>query len=147
MEPQPRFGASVRQSGNTEERPSACRILLVDDELVVRDTMSTMIRRMGHIPYLAKKGEEGIQIFRQDRPHLVLLDLGLPDMDGLTVFKRIRTLVPEARIVILTGGGTEEQEIEARRLGADDFVLKGTSLDVLQEMVNRALSQTNKDGK
>ena len=144
---QPPSGASVRQGSDTGKRPTVYRILLVDDELLVRDTMSTMIRRMGHTPYLANKGEVGIKIFREERPHLVLLDLGLPDIDGMTVFKRIRALVPEARIVILTGGGTEEQEIEARRLGVDDFHLKGSGLAALEETVGRVLNQKNKDGE
>lgn len=123
------------------------RILVVDDEPVVLGAMYTMIRRLGHEPYLANNGETGVKMFRRDRPHLTILDLGLPDTDGLAVFKRIRALVPEAPIVILTGASTEEQEIQARQLGVSDFLLKGFSLDVLRDTVDRVLNQKNKDGE
>jgi DNA-binding response OmpR family regulator len=147
MADHPRFAADRRQGSDTEKKPTEYRILAVDDDPVIINLMNTMIRRMGHLPLLAKTGEEAIKIFRQERPHLVLLDLGLPDMDGLAVFKRIRALVPEARIIVQTGTGTEEQQIEARRLGVDDFLLKGFSLNTLKEMVDRVLNQNNKDGK
>ncbi len=115
------------------------RILAVDDNSVVLDTLNVMIRRLGHYPVLATKGERGIKAFREHKPHLTILDFDLPDLNGLEVLKRIRALVPDAPVIMLTGGATEALEIEARQLGLSDFLLKGFSLNALKEAIDKAL--------
>lgn len=115
------------------------RILVVDDEAAVRGAVSLLIRKLGHQALTASRGEQGVLCFRRERPHLTILDLGLPDMSGIEVFKRIHALVPEHPIIILTGTGTEEMELEARKLGVSDFLVKGSSLAALREMVERLM--------
>jgi len=88
---------------------------------------------------LATKGERGIKAFREHKPHLTILDFDLPDLNGLEVLKRIRALVPDAPVIMLTGGATEALEIEARQLGLSDFLLKGFSLNALKDAIDKAL--------
>jgi DNA-binding response OmpR family regulator len=72
---------------------------------------------------------------------VTILDLRMPEMDGLTVLKEIRAMDPQAPVIILGGGATEVQENQARALRVTDFVRKGLSLDVLVEGVNRVVQQ------
>lgn len=115
------------------------RIMIVDDEPVIIDTITMLIRRMGHSPISARKGEQAITTFRKERPHIMILDLGLPDISGLDVLKRIREFHPDTPIVILTGDNTENLEREARSLGVWDFVLKGSNLGPLKEIIERLM--------
>ncbi len=115
------------------------RILVVDDDPTVRGAVGLMVKRLGHLALTASRGEKAIQVFRKERPHLTILDLGLPDVSGIEVFKRIHALVPGHPVVILTGAGTEDMELEARKLGVTDFLLKGSSFVALREMVDRIL--------
>jgi CheY-like chemotaxis protein len=87
----------------------------------------------------ATSGIEGLTLFRQQAPRVTILDLRMPEMDGLTVLKEIRAYDPHAAVVILGGGATEEQENLARGLRVTDFIRKGLSLDVLVECVNRVV--------
>ncbi len=90
---------------------------------------------------LATNGEKAIHAFRRDKPHLTILDLRLPDINGLDDLRRIRALVPDAPIIILTGAATEEMEIEVQKLGVSDFLLKGFSLHALKDSLDRALKE------
>jgi CheY-like chemotaxis protein len=87
----------------------------------------------------ATSGIEGLNLFRQQAPRVTILDLRMPEMDGLTVLKEIRAYDPHALVIILGGGATEEQENHARGLRVTDFIRKGLSLDVLVECVNRVV--------
>lgn len=115
------------------------RILVVDDESAVYGPITLMIRKLGHQAFTATRGEKAIEYFRKERPHLTILDLGLPDINGIEVFKRIHALVPDHPVIILTGAGTEEMEKEARNLGVTDFLLKGSSLAPLKEMIRKVI--------
>ena len=86
--------------------------------------------------------EKVLTLFRKHNPRVTLLDLRMPEMDGLTVLKEIRAIDPHAPVIILGGGATEIQENQARALRATDFIRKGLSLDVLVEAVNRVLKVT-----
>lgn len=117
------------------------RILVVDDDPGVSGAIGLMVRKLGHQALTATKGEKAVESFRRERPHLTILDLGLPDINGIEVFKRIHALVPDHPVIILTGAGTEEMELEARQLGVTDFLLKGSSLAPLKEMVERIIGK------
>ena len=123
------------------------RVLAVDDEPVVLDSLNMMLRRLGYQPILAMKGERAIALFREDKPHLTILDLGLPDINGLEVLRRIRRVVPDAPVIILTGAGTEAMEIEARELGVSDFILKGFSFHALKTAIDNVLEAKEQKGQ
>jgi len=84
--------------------------------------------RKGHTLLLAESGQKGLDLFRRECPDIIVLDLNMPEMDGLTVLQQIRGLDLHTPVIILTGTGTAEEEQQARALGITEFVEKGFSL-------------------
>jgi len=113
-------------------------ILVVDDDQMNCDLLQTVLTRHGYQVVTCTSGREGLHLFRTQAPRITVLDLRMPEMDGLTVLKEIRALDPEAPVIILGGGATEAQENQARLLRVTDFVRRGLSLDILVEAVQRA---------
>ncbi|TAL08522.1 MAG: response regulator [Nitrospirae bacterium] len=114
-------------------------ILVIDDERLLCDLMRDMLQRHGHEVFTAYNGREGIEAHRQRRPHFTLLDLHLPDMNGIEALTRIRESDPKAAVMILTGAGSDKLERQARELGVTDFLIKGLSPEVLFEAVTRGV--------
>src|ERR1041384_8637270 len=98
-------------------------VLVVDDELQIRRLVRVCLEANGYRVLEAATGEEGITEAAQRKPDVVLLDLGLPDMDGVTVLKRLRewSRVP---VVVLSVRDREDDKIKALDHGADDYVTK-----------------------
>ncbi len=117
------------------------KILVIDDDRMNCDLLQAVFTRHGYDVHTATSGLEGINLFRQHAPRVTILDLRMPEMDGLTVLKEIRAIDPHAPVIILGGGASEIQENQARALRVTDFVRKGLSLDVLVEGVNRVAQQ------
>lgn len=116
-------------------------ILVVDDDRMNCDLLQSVFARQGFEVFSATSGREGLALFKAHRPRVTLLDLRMPEMDGLTVLKEIRALDPQAPVIILGGGATEVQENKARELRVTDFLRKGLSLDVLVGAVNQVAQQ------
>ncbi len=89
----------------------------------------------------ATGGREGIELFRQHRPRITLLDLRMPEMNGIEVLKQIRALDPQASVMILTGAGSIGLENLARELGVTDFLRKGVSFPVIEKTLERVIQQ------
>jgi len=117
------------------------KILVIDDEPGILDLLGTVLRDKGHEVLMAERGRKGVQLFQQERPQVTILDLKMPDMDGLAVLREIRTLDPKAPVIILTGFATEERERQARELGVSEFIPKGFSLHTMGAAVDRVLTQ------
>lgn len=113
------------------------KILIVDDDQMNCDLLQNIFTRHGYQVISTTSGREGLSLFRKHTPRVTLLDLRMPEMDGLTVLKEIRAMDPHAPVIILGGGATEVQENQARALRVTDFIRKGLSLDILVEAVNR----------
>jgi DNA-binding response OmpR family regulator len=113
------------------------KLLIVDDDQMYCDLLQNVFTRQGYHVITATSGREGLDLFRVSSPRVTLLDLRMPEMDGLSVLKEIRAIDPHAPVIILGGGATEIQENQARAIRATDFIRKGLSLDVLVEAVNR----------
>jgi DNA-binding response OmpR family regulator len=99
------------------------RVLVVDDEPMVRDVLERYLRLEGFEVATAEDGQEALERFAEDRPHLVLLDLMLPRIDGLEVFRRMRAASP-IPVIMLTARGEETDRVVGLELGADDYVTK-----------------------
>lgn len=121
-------------------------LLVIDDDRLHCDLLHMALARHGYQVSTATSGREGVALFRQLRPAVTLLDLRMPDMDGLAVLKEIRTIDPRAGVIMLGGGATEELENHARKLRVTDFFRKGLSLDVLIGAVHRVAQQARRDG-
>ncbi len=116
-------------------------LLVIDDDRLNCDLLQAVFSRQGYHVFTATSGREGLDLFRKLTPRVTLLDLRMPEMDGLTVLQEIRAIDPYAPVIILGGGATEAQENQARELMVTDFLRKGLSLDVLIRTVNRAAQQ------
>ena len=101
------------------------KILVVDDEASIRELLSRQLMRQGRKVLVANNGRTAIKTFRGERPDITILDLNMPDMDGIAVLKQIRAIDPKATVMIFTGSGTEAAEAQARELGVREFLHKG----------------------
>jgi DNA-binding response OmpR family regulator len=102
---------------------NATRVLVVDDEPMVREVLSRYLEKEGFAVDLAEDGEQALVAYARERPDLVVLDLMLPRVDGLEVFRRIREQAPTA-VIMLTARGAETDRVVGLELGADDYVTK-----------------------
>src|SRR5262245_47717562 len=113
-------------------------ILVVDDEAQIRELLSVYLIKQGFKVSSAGTSEETLKILKQQRPDLVVLDIGLADEDGLKLLADIKKAHPNLRVVMLTGMGFVEDLLqEAHQKGADGYVSKILPLDELLMAIQR----------
>jgi two-component system, OmpR family, KDP operon response regulator KdpE len=114
------------------------KVLAVDDEPQILTALGRGLSRVGHEVLVARTGEDGLAAAAAASPDVILLDLKLPDLDGIEVVRRLRswTAVP---IVLLSGSGSERARVLALDAGADDFVDKPFSMEELRARVGAVL--------
>ena len=100
------------------------KILVVDDAEFLRVRISKMLSGEGHEILEAENGLKAVAAYKASKPDLVLMDITMPEMDGLTALKEIRTFDPTAKVIMLTALGQESVVLEAIKSGARDFVVK-----------------------
>jgi two-component system, OmpR family, KDP operon response regulator KdpE len=117
-------------------------VLVVDDEAPMRRTLDIGLRAGGYDVALAATGEEALALAARDEPDAVILDLGLPGIDGIQVAKGLRgwSSVP---IIVLSARGTEPVKVAALDAGADDYVTKPFGMDELLARLRAALRRAN----
>jgi DNA-binding response OmpR family regulator len=99
------------------------RVLIIEDDADIALGVQTVLGRNGFEVTTAAEGREGLRIFHRKRPDIVVLDVGLPEMDGWTVLERIREL-SEVPVLMLTAHGQESDKVRGLRAGADDYLTK-----------------------
>ena len=114
-------------------------ILVIDDDAFMRDACNETLTRRGHSVTLAESGRKALVLLEEWSFDLILLDLKMPDEDGLFVLARIKDLDPEAMVVMITGHGSIETAVQAIKLGAFDFIAKPFTPPELVALVNRVL--------
>jgi DNA-binding NtrC family response regulator len=117
------------------------KVLVVDDERPVLMTLEAVLQRRGFAVQTASSAAAGLQVLRSWKPDLVLLDLGLPDADGLDVLKTIRSEIPSVQVLILTANDSLANAIESIKLGAFHFIGKPYVPEELISLMGRALEQ------
>ena len=101
------------------------RIIVADDHPLTRDALASLLGRNGfEVVGEAADGAEAIELASSTQPDLVLLDLSMPGMDGLTALPRLRAAAPDCEVVVLTASGTEDNLLAAIRAGAAGYLLK-----------------------
>jgi two-component system KDP operon response regulator KdpE len=118
------------------------RILLVDDEASIQRAVGPLLRSRGYEVDTAGSGAEALEMFRQRQPALIVLDLGLPDVEGTEVCRRIR-LSSQVPIIVLSARGAETDKVNALDLGADDYVTKPFGPEELLARIRVALRRTS----
>jgi len=118
------------------------KILTIDDEYIIRETISDYLEEKGYVIVQAENGRMGIDVFRSEKPDLVLVDLRMPEMDGLDVLSVLCKESPQIPIIMVSGTGILQDAIEAIRKGAWDYVSKPIQdMAVLDHAVNRSLER------
>lgn len=124
----------------TMENLSA-RILLVDDEAAHLKTLERLFTREGYEVMTAEGGPQALELIRKEAFHLVITDLMMPDIDGMDVLKLVKTLQPEAEIVLMTAFGTVERAVHGMKEGAYDFITKPIKRATILKAVRQALER------
>jgi two-component system chemotaxis response regulator CheY len=116
------------------------RILVVDDAAFMRVRAAKVLEDHGHEVDQAENGREALKRYAEVRPDAVLLDITMPEMDGLTALKELRKLDPTARVAMVTAMGQQAIVMEALRAGAKDFVLKPFQPDRMMAAIQKLLA-------
>ena len=117
------------------------RILVVDDEQAIRDVLSESLSESGYVCDIASDGSEALDKVRADSFSLVVSDIDMPHMDGVTLLQEIKKLKPDTEIIMLTGVVDMETAINSIRLGATDYLTKPFNLAEVRVTVERALEK------
>lgn len=121
------------------------QILLVEDEVHIRVTMTTALGEGGMLVTAAGSGQEAFRIARESRLDVILLDLGLPDMDGLALIPMLQEVSP-APIIVLSARDQEAQKVAALDAGADDYLTKPFGVEELLARIRSALRRRGGTG-
>jgi DNA-binding NtrC family response regulator len=116
---------------------SKARLLLIDDDDAFRQVMASELNRRGYPVTVASTGEEALRQAAKAEADVTLLDLRLPDMDGIQVLKLLREQNPAMAVVMLTGHGTIDTAVQAMRLGAFDYLEKPCPIEKLEMTVHK----------
>src|SRR5437899_3429456 len=116
-------------------------ILVVDDEESILTSLSSILQDEGYEVAVAKNGVEALRAYMTDPPDLMILDIWMPEMDGMEALRRIRELAPTAQVMMMSGHGSIETAVKAIKLGAYDYIEKPLSLENVTLRVKHALDQ------
>jgi two-component system, OmpR family, KDP operon response regulator KdpE len=117
------------------------RILVVDDEPSVGEALALGLASHDFAVEVAANGESGVRLGRSCRYAVLIIDLGLPDMDGIEVIRRIQEWCPKAIPIVITARATEENRREARKQGVTDFLEKPFGLTAIRTAISQALAE------
>lgn len=117
------------------------KILIVEDEEVVRDYLSEILSGFGYKPITAVDGNDGLKKFREYDLSMVLTDVRMPVMDGLSMLKNIRSEDPSIPIIVITGFPTVDSAVESLVAGADYYLVKPINIDDLKAKIIKAFEK------
>src|SRR5437868_6054417 len=113
-------------------------LLVIDDEPLILDCFRHLFSREEACALTARSAADGREQFAASRPDVVVIDVRLPDLSGLELFRQLHALDARVPVILMTAYGTAETAIEAMRLGAYEYVLKPLDPDPLRELIGRA---------
>ncbi len=116
-------------------------ILIVDDEESVRKSLADVMRDEGYEVVTAASGKEGLDLLGEAQPSLVLLDIAMPEMDGIETLRKFREVRPDMPVIMVTGHGTIETAVRTTKMGAYDFMVKPPELAHLTLVVKHGLEE------
>jgi DNA-binding NtrC family response regulator len=116
-------------------------ILVVDDELLIRDLLYDFFHSQGWEIVLAENGEKALKIIDSQKVDLVLTDLKMPDMDGMTLTKQLRETHPEIPVVVMTGYPSVDSAVEALRNKVVDYIVKPFNINRLYKVVESQINE------
>jgi len=115
------------------------RILIIDDEIIIRKLFTRLLTREKYRVLTASNGKKGIETVKKEKLDLVILDLKMPEMDGIEALKRIKEINKNIRVIIITAFGTIKSASDALNLGADDFISKPFDIAKIRTTIKNVL--------
>src|SRR5262245_26600413 len=120
---------------------SKARVLIVDDEKSMRDLLSITLEKEGYDVETAAGGELAIEMLHRETVDVVITDLRMPKVDGLQVLRAGKEISPDIAVIVITAVASTETAVEARKLGAYDYITKPFKLDEVNLIVRNALER------
>ncbi len=114
---------------------SRIRLLLVDDEDRFRSTLSKRLAEKGIVAETASNGVEALKVVKEKPVDIIVLDIKMPEMDGIETLRHVKKLNPEIEVILLTGHANIESAVEGMRLGAHDYLMKPCDIEQLLEKI------------
>ncbi|HEN8798291.1 SpoIIE family protein phosphatase [Pseudomonas sp. CM25] len=122
---------------------TSATLLIIDDDDVVRASLAAYLEDSGFSVLQAGNGQQGLQVFDEHQPDLVICDLRMPQMGGLELIRQVSERAPQLPVIVVSGAGVMSDAVEALRLGAADYLIKPLEdLAVLEHSVRRALDRS-----
>ncbi|MEZ5359466.1 MAG: response regulator [Candidatus Zixiibacteriota bacterium] len=115
------------------------RILAVDDELLIRDLLYDFFSSQDWDIVVAESGEKGMEFLKNQKFDLTLVDIKMPEMDGLTFTSKVRDLYPDLPVIIMTGYPSLDSAIEALRFKVDDYMIKPFNVNQLFKVAKKVV--------
>ena len=125
------------------------KILVIDDEKATLSMFRLFLDAYGYRFYTAENGAEGLEIFRKEKPAIVLTDIKMPGIDGLAVLQQIKEIAPKTSVIVITGHGDTDLAEQAAVLNAVDIIhkpIKKEALDAALEKAREKLAATGRNG-
>jgi two-component system, chemotaxis family, chemotaxis protein CheY len=116
------------------------KVLVVDDAEFLRVRLTKMLTAEGHEVFQAENGVKAVAVYQEIHPDVVLMDVTMPEMDGLTALKEIVRLDAKAKVIMLTALGQESVVLEAVKSGARDFVVKPFEQERVMKAITKILA-------
>ncbi|MEG2000503.1 MAG: response regulator [Evtepia sp.] len=115
-------------------------ILVVDDAFFMRKMVQTYLNKAGYDTFIeAEDGQKAVDFYEETKPSLVIMDITMPNMDGIEALRRIKSIDPDAKVIMCSALGQESMVMEAIKLGALDFIVKPFKQDRIIQTVSRIL--------
>ncbi|SDP46233.1 response regulator [Desulforhopalus singaporensis] len=121
------------------------KVLIADDEVEFASTLATRLNLRNFSTTVVNSGQQTLSAVAKEQPDIVLLDLKMPDLDGLEVLAMLREEHPELKVIIITGHGSFEMGREGMELGASDYIMKPVDLNLLIEKISDICLGSKKD--
>jgi two-component system response regulator PilR (NtrC family) len=119
------------------------KILVADDEQSMREFLDIMLKKEGYKVSLASNGEEVVKLMDNDLFDLVLLDIRMPKLDGISTLKKIKAIAPETVVIMITAYASADTAIKAMKEGAYDYITKPFKVEEIKLIINNALEKKN----
>jgi DNA-binding NtrC family response regulator len=120
---------------------AGCHVMVVDDELAMRESLAGWLEKESYAVTCAADGGQALELMRQARHDLLLVDIKMPGMDGLELLQKIKTDYPETMVVIITAYGSIESAVQAMKQGAEDYLLKPFDPELLMMLMRKLVER------
>ena len=123
---------------DTTNNEGRIRAVIADDEAFIRQVLMKMLERLGvEVVGVGENGRQALELYSQHQPDIVILDIAMPEMDGLETLRQLLARDPEARVLMCTSFSSKQYVVEAVKIGAKGYLNKPFDLDKIREKISK----------